>query len=304
MQDGHKLDSHVNQESAILLSKDNFDGQIFVFSDINDITALDGEPFKVPMPVFAVCTSGEAQTSINLIDYRLKPGDMISLLPDHIIHRYNFSNDFKGMFVAVSYKYIEKVSVDVHTLLPYVLDFKSSPIISLDSTEVLYLKDLFDVLSRIIRDKTGYYDRNIIDHLLHAMLYSLLNIYHRRNRFSPMRRSRSEVIFQSFAHLLEHNFKVNRSVAYYADSLCISPKHLTVVVKEIAGKTANEMIADYVIMAAKILLSSSSKNIKEICSELNFPNQSLFCRFFHSHVGVSPNKFRELLSSNPDFSQR
>ncbi|MDE6715227.1 MAG: helix-turn-helix domain-containing protein [Muribaculaceae bacterium] len=294
--------SSVHHEFGTLSAKDNFDGQIFVFSDMKDL-ALPGEPFKVPMPIFAVCTEGVAFACINLNNYNLRPGDMISLLPDHIIQNYNVSSDFKGMFVGVTYEYIEKVSVDVHTLLPYVLDFKSSPKISLDSREVMSLKVMFDELSRIIRDKSGYYDKNIIYHLLHAMLYSLLNIYHRRNRFSSMRRSRSEIIFHSFVHHLEHNFKVNRSVTYYADLLCISSKHLSVVTKELTGKTAGEVIDDYVMMAAKTLLSSSSKTIKEISTELNFPNPSFFGKYFHKHAGVSPNKYRVLINSNPNFDQ-
>lgn len=303
MQNFRTHQSSIRPEFGTLSAKDNFDGQIFVFSDMKDI-ALPGEPFKVPMPIFAVCTEGEAFARINLHDYHLKPGDMISLLPDHIIDKYNLSSDFKGMFVGVTYEYIEKVSVDVHTLLPYVLDFKSSPMITLEKREVMSLKVLFDELSRTIRDKSGYYDRNIIYHLLHAMLYSLLNIYHRRSRFSSMRRSRSEILFHSFLHHLEHDFKVNRSVAYYAELLCISPKHLSVVAKEITGKTAGEVIDDYVMMAAKMLLSSSSKTVKEIGTELNFPNQSFFGKYFHKHAGVSPNKFRALVNSNPKFDQK
>ena len=36
------------------------------------------------------------------------------------------------------------------------------------------------------------------------------------------------------------NYKVNRSVTFYANSLCITPKYLTMVVKEVSGKSAKD----------------------------------------------------------------
>lgn len=300
MQAIDNLNGPMESAIATLSGKDNLDGQLFVFSDIRDL-ALPGEPFKVMMPVFAVCTQGHASVKINLVDYEIDPEMMLSILPDHIIHGYSISPDFKGMFLSVSRQYIEKVSVDVHTLLPYVLDLKSSPMITLEKEEFEVLRTLYNELCKKIKNKTGYYDRNIIYHLLHAMLYEMLNVYLSRNRYSSTRRSRSEIIFHSFVHLVEQGFKVNRSVAYYANQLYITPKHLSVVVKSICGKTAGEWIDDYVMLSAKVLLSSSSKTVKEISAELNFANQSFFGKFFSQHAGMSPNKFRTLVNNNPNF---
>ena len=40
-----------------LAGKDNFDGEIFIFSDIRDI-ALPNEPLKLDLPIFALCVNG------------------------------------------------------------------------------------------------------------------------------------------------------------------------------------------------------------------------------------------------------
>ena len=87
---------------------------------------------------------------------------------------------------------------------------------------------------------------------------------------------------------------MNRSIAYYAKLLCISPKHLSATIKIMSGQTASEWIDNYVIIAAKAMLRSSSKTIQQISNDLNFSNQSFFGKFFKKYVGVSPTEYRTL----------
>jgi AraC-like DNA-binding protein len=91
---------------------------------------------------------------------------------------------------------------------------------------------------------------------------------------------------------VERDFKIDRSVLYYADKLCITPKHLSAVVKAVSGHTAGDWIDKYVVLAAKVMLRSSSYTIQEISSDLNFSNQSFFGKYFKQHVGMSPSDFR------------
>ena len=42
----------------------------------------------------------------------------------------------------------------------------------------------------------------------------------------------------------------------------------------------------------RTMLKNSSKSIKEIAKELNFPNQSFMGKYFKEHVGMSPSEFR------------
>ena len=84
-----------------------------------------------------------------------------------------------------------------------------------------------------------------------------------------------------------------RSVKFYADQLCLTPKHLSGVVKEVSGKTVGEWIDELVILEAKALLNSSSMNIQEIADRLNFANQSFFGKYFKHYTGMSPKEYRK-----------
>ena len=48
------------------------------------------------------------------------------------------------------------------------------------------------------------------------------------------------------------------------------------------------------ILELRVLLKNSTKNIKEITKELNFPNQSFLGKYFKEHVGASPSEYRKL----------
>ncbi|MDD2961999.1 MAG: helix-turn-helix transcriptional regulator [Muribaculaceae bacterium] len=275
-----------------IIKKDNIDNDIFIFDDIRDISMPDN-PIKLQMPIFGVCTAGYGTIRINLKEYNVTSNTLITLLPDHIIHGYNISADFKGLFIGISPQYSEEIIPDIHTLLPFVLNFKESPMIRLNSEEVESIANFHAFLWHKMRSATGFYRKRIVNHLLQALLFETLNIYKNRNDVTPMRRSRNEEIFYSFFLLVEKEFKVDRSVAFYANRLCISPKHLSAVIKAVSGRTAGEWIDNYVILASKVLLRSSSQTIQEISAELNFANQSFFGKYFKQHVGMSPSQYRD-----------
>ena len=83
-----------------------------------------------------------------------------------------------------------------------------------------------------------------------------------------------------------------RSVAFYAGKLFISPKYLSLIIKESTGKSATDVIDSYVVLEAKNLLRFSGKNIQQVAYELNFPNQSSFGKYFKHLTGMSPSEYQ------------
>ena len=58
-------------------------------------------------------------------------------------------------------------------------------------------------------------------------------------------------------------------------------------------RSPNEWIDKYVTLELRVLLQNTSKSIKEIAKELNFPNQSFLGKYFKEHVGISPSRYRK-----------
>lgn len=77
--------------------------------------------------------------------------------------------------------------------------------------------------------------------------------------------------------------------------MCLTPKHLSEVVKQVSGRTAGQWITTLVMIEIKSLLSNTSLSIKEITDEMNFPNQSFLGKYFKNIEGISPSDFRRNL---------
>lgn len=75
--------------------------------------------------------------------------------------------------------------------------------------------------------------------------------------------------------------------------MCITPKYLSETVKTVSRRTPNEWIDNYVTMELRAQLRNTTKSIKEIAREMNFPNQSFLGKYFKEHVGMSPMSYRK-----------
>jgi AraC-like DNA-binding protein len=100
------------------------------------------------------------------------------------------------------------------------------------------------------------------------------------------------VLADRFVNLVSEYFAQYRNVGFYADKLCMTPKYLSRVVREVTGRSAPEWIDSYVILEAKNLLKYSGLPIKEVVFKLNFPNQSVFYKFFKARTGMTPSEYR------------
>ena len=64
---------------------------------------------------------------------------------------------------------------------------------------------------------------------------------------------------------------------------------------ELAGKSPKDLYnsaIEYIKSLAKNLLKYSDMAIKEIVFKLNFPNQSVFYKFFKVRTGMTPSEYR------------
>lgn len=92
--------------------------------------------------------------------------------------------------------------------------------------------------------------------------------------------------------LLSKDKGMHRSVSYFANELCYTPKHFSKVIKQACGRTPLDLINETTVEHIKYRLKRSEKSIKEIAEEFNFPNQSFFGKYVKAHLGTSPANYR------------
>lgn len=249
-------------------------------------------PARFDTAIFALSLKGEARLSINLKEYAVTPNNLILIAPNSIILKQESSEDFSAVYIAISSELINSISVNIPRQLNIFLYIQEHPVTVLNARETALLTAYYSFIQKQIQPETKAYIRDITYHLISSLFYEILNII---NQYQPEKQtapSRQHELFGRFLKLLKENYKVNRSVSFYADKLCITPKYLSTLSKSITQRTASEWIDQCIILEAKGLLKGSTKTIQEISDELNFPNQSFFGNYFKHHTGYSPKDFR------------
>ncbi len=260
----------------------------------------DGRELKMDYPVqlkdmsFAlICTGGQATIRINLEEYPLSRGNVCILIPETFFQLTETSEDFTGVAIAMVrnfFDYTNNVSMTMKELTRII----ASPVSHLDDQLLDEYIDISDMMIKKLSDEKFVYKEEVAKAYLTLMKYIALQSQTEEHQYLSNTKvgSRRDEIFNRFILTVEQYYKKERNVTFYADKLCISPKYLSSIIREVSGKYATDWINGYVILEAKVLLRRNDINIKEICSMLNFSNQSFFAKYFKQHTGMTPKEFR------------
>ncbi len=148
----------------------------------------------------------------------------------------------------------------------------------------LYLASMHEAL----RNENNPYRLDIAHHLSVALFLSMPQL----NNAPRVAKNRNEELLFNFMDLLQENFRNERTIGFYADKLCLSPKHLSRVVKQTSGRTVHDWIDDYVSTEAMAMLHSTDMNVSQVAEALGFASQPLFTRFFQRTTGLNPSEVR------------
>lgn len=284
----YAADRHLNE----VMVHPHDDGlQIAAFDNIADIPSFD-MPAKLQAILSVVCLCGEMKAIIDCSERILQANDMIVLRPGHVVSSYSTSKDFKGLFIVAAPESVYEAMPAFSSFLHCALQFRDNPVIRISGPEVESQLTFHSILQRKIGSASTPFKREVIKALCEALFYETLGLYTRHIRDNAVPIKRKDDILLKFMALVARDFKSERSVAYYAECLCVTPKHLSAVVKDASGRTAGEWIDSHVALEAKILLKNTGMTIQEIASALNFANQSFFGKYFKHLTGMSPREYR------------
>jgi len=257
-----------------------------------DNTPLLQHPRLMNFMLIALCTRGEARYTLDMNEIVIRPGDAIIISERHVVDGFTASPDLQGMCMVISVKFFYEIIKNVSDLSVLFLYSHNNPVMSFSEKEQQVFKNYLNMIAMKIDDDTNHFRTDLARTLILAMFYDLGNVFYRNQHTTERRHSRTDTIFTQFIRLVEKHCKHERRVSWYAQQLCITPKYLSEAVKQASRRTPNEWIDNYVTLQLRVLLKNTTKSIKEIADELNFPNQSFLGKYFKEHVGMSPSKYR------------
>lgn len=257
-------------------------------------------PSRIDGFVAAYCRRGRFKCTINLTEYEIHDGMLAVNIPNNII-QLEPSGQNDGLveltIFAVSPKYMMTLSSDLGKIFVDAINMLQSPIMEMGPEEVDIAMQYFQLIDNVINTDSEYRNDSVsylltsVFYLIGGMLKKRLDAVDENDEKAPS--TRNKRVFESFIELVEKYHNKERSLGFYADKLCITPKYLSIIVKKVSGFSAPEIIDKYVILEAQHLLRHTDLSIKEIADQLNFPNNSFFYKYFKAHTGCTPNSYRQ-----------
>lgn len=271
---------------------ESVEDDIVVFDRMGE-APIPHEPRRMNFILVGLCTQGTIHYELDTQEQNVGQGDCIIVTDRHVIDNYHHSDDMQGLGLMVSPKFFYETIRNATDVSSMLLLSRNHPVIHLTEHETDIFTEYFYMIKKKMADASNRFRRELIHTLLVAMFYDLSNAIFRLQAADNSHKTRADIIFARFIKLLEDHYTSERRVGWYADQLCITPKYLSETVKQVSRCTPNEWIDRYVTLEIRVLLKNTTKSIKEIARQLNFPNQSFLGKYFKEHVGVSPSEYRQ-----------
>ena len=263
-----------------------------------DSSSTDFHELKAKIPfildagvVVFVCLGGEGKIVVDMQTISIRRGSIVILLPYSVIQLADISDNTRITLIATGMGFLEKLALS-QPVENYVEKIREMPCLQLTETQLEQAKKIYLFVEKLYKEATGPLKQEIRSSLLTLLALEIVTLFAENQETGSPRLSRQDQVFRNFTISLAKNVSRHRTVEFYANEACLTPKYFSTVIKKRSGKLPMDWITERTIVLIKYLLHNSDKSIQEISNDLNFPNQSFFTRYFKSHTGFTPTAFR------------
>lgn len=242
--------------------------------------------------IFGMCSDGNAITSINFKEYNINKNTILVIPPHSIVETIELSNNFTINALYFSFDTI----VELNVIKDYdnITKIAQLPCVEIDENDFNDLIEFYNFIVKQYNSIDIIYKKTMSNFLINAINLKIRSIYKSdKIKLEKSVPTRHNLITTNFFKLLFNNYKENRSISFYADKLCLSQKYLSSIIKKSTGYPMLFWTNNILVIYAKCKLKSTSLTITQISDELNFPNPSIFGRFFKQHTGMTPLSYRK-----------
>ncbi|MCD8302994.1 MAG: helix-turn-helix domain-containing protein [Prevotellaceae bacterium] len=249
-----------------------------------------GTPYIIEECRMALVRQGSASVTLNMAEVKVEAGSLVFIGKGCVVQPRSASPDFEiyGMMVAN-----ERMDAAMRGsgLLP--LESNAISVVSKASREQC---DFCYRLMGLIWDTIHMEPcpEDTLDSLIRALtLLYLKSKPPQGNEDSTGAGSHGRrQMLDQFIKLVSSNCHEQHGLSFYADKMCITPRYLGTVVKQVSGIGAKEWLDRALCTRAKVMLRHGGKPVADIADALNFPNASFFCKFFKRLTGQTPMEYR------------
>lgn len=253
--------------------------------------------------VIVICTEGMAQFEHDGQTIQLRKNDMfIYVMKRSVITNFMSSQNFNCHQIWFTAN--EAWNIDMlgtKNLADHLMFLKRHPMVRLSDQDSAIFDDYFQLLCRRMRDRTPMLYTDIVRSLFSTMLLEVLDIVRRDMMLKAEQNEQNDnttgihrrKLADKFLQLVEQSNGRMRRVDDFASQLNITPKYLSMLLKETMNRRPSDIIQLFTLKAIQHRLRFTDMTMQEIANDLNFPNASFFGKYFKEHSGMTPLDYRK-----------
>lgn len=235
---------------------------------------------------FLIVEEGSGYLDIDFQRIIIKQRELYAVAPGQL-HGNIYARCCKGWVVLVAQEFIKKqyreiIDRNMFRVRPHaVTDFEFSN-----------LKDVLSLLERNIQSFNKISNAPLIQNITETFVMlaseALGSTYESDSNID----SSKYHLALKFKELIREHYRIEKSVQFYAEKLCITSGYLNEVLKAVTGRSTTYWLQNEILLEAKRLLVATNMSVNEISYNIGYENYSYFNRMFHSKVGMTPMQFR------------
>ena len=274
----------------ILEYKDLIVGGIAAVNDVS-LTMETGRYTRIEETVVIFVKSGEARVELNFINYDLKCGAVLTVVPQSTIKCHAVTDDFCVSLLCFDQGFgVEAIPRPEPSYFDFI---RSYPLGSMPAPRREPIHASIANVVYFLYENDGKHRMLIVKNIVQSVLLEIYDDVKKKFLSDrPRTVDRQHDLFMQFIHLVHQYGDKHRDVMFFAGKLCITTRYLASIVHNIAGETAKDIIDRHCVQEIKSLLRTTNRSIQSIAIELDFPDQSFFTRYFKKLVGKTPKEFR------------
>lgn len=273
---------------------------IIELNDSNRRKPEEEEEIAVKLNAFSVLLicKGVMDMRIDGEDFRITENSLVDIMERHVVNDIQFSPGFKGYHVIASKNILSETLFNSRRPpVSAIVSMRTPPIRQMSAEETVMLEEIIVRMLHDMERKEHAWQRDLVMNDLRGFFIEMKNIVFRFNKEKDKQNSptRDELFFL-FIQLLDKHCKEEHNATFYAGELCVTPEHLSNVLKQVSGKPVSKWIGEALMREAQKLLREPDHDLtlQQIADLLCFSDQSAFGKFFKKNSGMSPLQYRML----------
>lgn len=240
-------------------------------------------------------SQGSVELALEGTNHQLQ-GVVTIIVPAMSIHGFHFSPDVQGHIITLAKPLADHLHgfMSENSTLKTADFYRLSPSRQRGSSQQARIATLVSQIDQEYRQPAPGRDR-LLEALIQALVVELSRLSASGNpakRYGPRQNDKGRQHIEHYQALVETHYREQPSIEALAEQLGVSSAHLNMLCRQIAGRSALQLLHERLLLEAKRQLTYTNMTIGQVSDSLGFSEPAYFTRFFKRNTTLSPREFR------------